>query len=300
MAPPPGTGPVLTRRQLILAGAGALLAAACGDSGRTAADRGATTSSSAVKVEDTTLLRFFSSQVPVGKDLRLPFGLADQDGVPLTRTPEEIAFAIAPENGKPGQPHAVARHNQGLPRPYYPVMASFDAPGVYTVLADLGGATVRSSVMAVPQDQAPQVPGPGDPMIPVATPTVDDPLGVDPICTREPPCPLHDVSLDKALQAGKPVAFLIASPAFCQVQICGPVLEVLLGQRQDFGDRVTMIHNEVYTSTDLEQTTDAVEAYHLPSEPILFLAGADGVIRTRLDNIYDTVELRAALEKLVA
>ena len=78
--------------------------------------------------------------------------------------------------------------------------------------------------------------------------------------------------------------------------------ERLLGflRTAEFGERVTMIHNEVYTSRDLEQTTDAVQAYKLPSEPVLFLAGADGVIFERLDNIYDEVELQASLERLVA
>ena len=38
-----------------------------------------------------------------------------------------------------------------------------------------------------------------------------------------------------------------------------------------------------------------MQAYHLTFEPVLYLAGADGVIQTRLDSIFDTNELRDAL-----
>jgi len=291
---PPCTGPVVTRRQLLVAGAGAVLAAACGGSGE---ERAATTTTPA---EGHSLLRFFPDGQPTGMELRLAFGLTDADGVPLQRTPGELEFTVAPQNGEPGPAQLVARHDAGIPRPYYPVKVTFQETGVHSVLAEWDSGTARSAVTAVVSEKAPPVPGPGDPMISLPTPTVEEPLGVDPICTREPACALHDVSLDRALEAGRPLAFLISSPAFCQVRICGPVLDVLLEHQSEFGDRVTMIHNEVYTSRDLKQTTDAVQAYKLPSEPILFLAGADGVIRERLDNIYDEVELRASLERLVS
>jgi hypothetical protein len=43
-----------------------------------------------------------------------------------------------------------------------------------------------------------------------------------------------------------------------------------------------------------------VQAFHLDQEPFLFLAGADGVVRDRLDNAVDTAEMRAALTQLVS
>jgi hypothetical protein len=136
-------------------------------------------------------------------------------------------------------------------------------------------------------------------MVSLATPTTKDPRGVDPICTRDPACPLHDSSLDEVLGRGRPVAFLVATPAYCQVDVCGPVLDLLVDQGDTFGG-VEMVHAEVYTDDTLESATEAVRAYKLPTEPVLYLAGADGTIRERLDNIYDTTELAAALEKLVS
>jgi hypothetical protein len=52
------------------------------------------------------------------------------------------------------------------------------------------------------------------------TPTVADLKGVELLCTRTPnACPLHDVTLKDALAANTPVAFLIATPKFCQTAI---------------------------------------------------------------------------------
>ena len=61
-----------------------------------------------------------------------------------------------------------------------------------------------------------------------------------------------------------------------------------------------MVHAEVYTDTTLEATTAAVQDYKLSFEPVLYLAGADGVIASRLDSIYDVAELRGELTKLVS
>ena len=159
--------------------------------------------------------------------------------------------------------------------------------------------------MVPPDSQGLQgVVGAGDQMPAVPTPTVDDPHGVTPICTREPPCDLHQVSLDQALGTG-PVALLVASPAFCQTAICGPVLDVMLGQMAPY-DSVTFIHAEVYkdpanrsSPVVPEDFAPIVTALGLPFEPVLYTIAADGVVRGRLDYIFDGEEIRAALDGLV-
>jgi hypothetical protein len=64
-------------------------------------------------------------------------------------------------------------------------------------------------------------PVPGDAAPRAASPTTTNSLGVNPICTRKPPCPLHTVSLSDVIGAGKPVAVLFATPALCTSQFCG-------------------------------------------------------------------------------
>jgi hypothetical protein len=134
---------------------------------------------------------------------------------------------------------------------------------------------------------------------------------VTPICTREPACPLHELTLTEALAAKTPVALLIGTPAYCQTGVCGPVLDILLAQRQAF-PAVTMVHAEIYTDPEqalssgnttsagasLGTTTEIVQTYQLPFEPLLYLANSDGTIASRLDNLYDATELQAALGTL--
>jgi hypothetical protein len=140
---------------------------------------------------------------------------------------------------------------------------------------------------------------------PVQTHKDADHAGVDPICTRDPQCPFHDVSLDAALGEKRPVAAIFSTPALCQSRVCGPVLDVLVKEADAFKDRIRFVHVEVYRSmkvdfNDPNALAPGMQAYHLTFEPVLFLAGADGVVRERLDGPYDALECRDALGRLAA
>ena len=71
-------------------------------------------------------------------------------------------------------------------------------------------------------------------------------LGVKPICTRVPQCPLHTVSLSDVVGTGKPVAVLFATPALCASQYCGPVLDELLAVMEPVRGDVTFVHVDIY------------------------------------------------------
>jgi hypothetical protein len=57
-----------------------------------------------------------------------------------------------------------------------------------------------------------------------------------------------------------------------------------------------MVHAEIYTDDTLESIAPAVTAYHMNFEPALFVADDQGILVARLDSIYDTRELTAALD----
>ena len=289
---------LLSRREVLAAGAGLLVAAACGGSDDDAT--GPPTSAGDATTGAVLLKLFDANRLPAGNEVRLPFGIGDADGTPRTSGPPELELGIATEEGELVTTLTAVRHGEGLPRSYYPVITTLPEPGIYRVRTIIDGAGVEGAIQVVPPSEAPSTPGPGDGMLPITTPTTTDPQGVDPICTRKPPCPLHDASLDDALQRGMPVAFLIATPAFCAVRICGPVVDVLAAELEAYGDRITMVHAEVFTNLEAEETTEAVKAYEIVSEPVLYLAGADGVIRRRYDVIFDRAELRAGLDSLLA
>jgi hypothetical protein len=289
---------VLSRRSLLLAGAGSLVVAACGG-GDPTQQAGATTTTLA---EGLSLAPVFLTQQPAGVAVRLPLALADAQGALVDDPPAELAVRVGnADTGALADPVTVERHDEGVPRPYFPLTTTFPEPGNWLIATEVDGMPAQIVVAALPPGQTAAVPVVGEQLISVPTPTFDDPLGVDPICTAEPPCPLHATSLDTAIGADKAIALLIATPAFCQTAICGPVLDLLVARHAQYADVITMIHVEVYPNEAAvgRTTTDVVTAYGLPWEPSLFLALPDGTITHRLDYTFDQRELDESLSSLV-
>lgn len=211
--------------------------------------------------------------------------------------PAKVAFAA------PGTREAplleTDLYKDGLPkgRGIYVVDATFPEAGVWKAAALVQGRRVPFAVQVKSAPEAPVV-GSAAPRAPSPTPA--DPLGVNPICTRRPACPLHGVSLSDVVGSGKPVAVMFATPALCQSQYCGPVLDELLDVMGPYQDRVTMVHVEIYESNRGARRAPTVAAWDLPSEPWLFTVDGAGVIKGRLDGAFATNEVRAALDRLVA
>lgn len=271
---------------------------ACGGDGQSESSSDQTASSSTT-AGGLAIARVFSPEQPVGIPVRLPLALADSQGALLDGVPPRIKVRYGPEAGELSTALDLTRHAQGIPRPYFPLVATFTRPGTWRLQVEVDGATADTTVTAKPHDQLPAVPGIGDKLISMKTPTKKDRRGVDPICTRQPPCPFHEKSLDEAMTSGNAVAFLVSTPAFCQTAICGPVLDLLVDRAKDLSATVDFVHAEVYTDDTAKTTTDAVRTYGLTDEPALFLALPDGTIQGTLAYTYDGVELDAELSRIV-
>lgn len=276
-----------------------MVLAACGGSSQ----RSGTASSPDTRPELTMITFSDTSALLPGQPQRVTIGFADKDGVVLSDPPtkDPIVFTVESNGQRVGDPMTVEAHAAGIPKAYYPIVFNPPAAGVYSISAGVSSAPVDSTFQIGSDTSVVAV---GQKMIPFDTPTVADPRGVELLCTRNPQCPLHDITLREALAAGVPVAFLIATPQFCQQAICGPVLDVLLGQKDAFPG-VKMLHSEVYpTVADAQpnalKVTEVVSAYGLTFEPALYLAATDGTIVNRLDTIFDEAELHDALAKLAS
>ena len=292
----------LSRRHFLAgsgATVGAVLLGACGGGGD---DKVGATDTTASKKDDVVLAQYFGGPLfAAGVPLRAPFGIADSEGIlPITSTPEELEVTIVGPDGKTvGDPLTLQRHAKGLQRAYFPLVVTLPDAGIYSVRADLGGSAPAEMALQVDAAADLMVIQPGAALPALDTPTVADPRGVTPICTADPVCPLHDVTAAEALAEGKPLALLVATPAFCQVTICGPVLDVLLGALGDHPE-VRGLHAEVYAnpSAGLDAYAPTVAALGLHLEPCLVLVGSDGKVAERWDAIYDADELDAALSSL--
>jgi hypothetical protein len=297
---PPG----LSRRHFLAASgavAGVAVLGACGGGGDKKPEATGDTTSKYV------LAQYFSSgQFAAGSVTRAPFGVADSQGALLTKdAPAEIELAIlGPDDKQIGKTVVVRRRSSGLPRPYYALEVTLHDPGIYTVRAEGGPAAGNSMALEVTDPKDLTLIRPGLVVPPLETPTVTDARGVAPICTRDPVCPLHDVTVAQALGEAKPLGLIVSTPAFCQVAICGPVLDLVLEAGQDHPG-VRLVHLEVYADpfhdpSNNRRLAPAVAALGLPFEPALILTDAHGTVVQRLDSIFDRDELGQALTALTA
>lgn len=190
----------------------------------------------------------------------------------------------------------VVRHGEGLAAPYWPVRLTVDAPGFYVLTID--GLDAEGAAIEIRERGRVAVPVPGAPLPPVQTPTFDDGRGVDPVCTRaDGPCPFHDVTLADALDEGRPVVYLIGTPAFCKTGTCTPALEALITVADEVGESARFVHADVYTDTTATRVAPALAEYFMSYEPALFVTDATGTLVDRLDAVFDVVEMREALAR---
>ncbi len=201
-----------------------------------------------------------------------------------------------------------ADHQHSDVQRYYPLRTTLPDPGIYDLELVVDGQTASVPIQAFdPSDIT--VPLAGDRFPALTTPTFAKPDGVDQLCTRFEPCPLHEHDAATLLETGRPFALLIATPAFCQTAYCGPVVDTLVEAVASLPDDspVEAVHVEVYANPNevggdfndpAIRLAPAVEALGLLFEPSLFLITADGVILDRLDNVFDLVEVNEALAAL--
>ncbi|MEX0665013.1 MAG: hypothetical protein WD598_09640 [Acidimicrobiia bacterium] len=228
---------------------------------------------------------------------RFVFGLGSKRGY-VSGPPVSIGFVPPETTGKVDVTLDPTRlYKAGLPkgRGVYVAEPVLDIPGVWPGVALVKD---RKIDLAIEVKEAPDAPQPGTAASRAPSPTVADTLGVKPICTRQPRCPLHTVSLSEAIGAGTPVAVLFATPARCQSQYCGPVLDTLLSVRDGHED-VTFVHVEIYLNNKTVELAPTLQAWGLLSEPWLFTVDETGTIVGAIDGAFGRGEMVQLLDALV-
>ena len=309
----------LPRRSFLAGGlaAGSVVLAACGsddggpDTASTDGAGGTTAAPTTTGGTAESTLAFLIPTFPdgfrqqatlvAGPEQRLAFVVADGIDNLRETAPATLDLRIT-QAGTPVFEATIDRRVDGIITPYYPATLTFDSATRYRAeLPQFPDVAPVEFLVADPADVA--IPQVGDPLPAVPTPTVDDPKGVTPICTRAIECPFHGIDLVDAAANDKPTVLLIATPGFCQTDICGPVVDLLIDEAGDRSD-LNVIHAEVYVdpsdfaSGGFPDLTPAVEAAALPFEPALFVADAGNTVVARLDTTFDRSELADALALL--
>lgn len=291
--------PQLTRRTFVVGAGtlGALVVAGCGST-----SSGGATSTTVSPDTLNLALRFDpNSYALAGVPQRLVTSVVTNRNEPPDDLPGSLEFQLTRDGQPVGDPITTEAHADGVPIAYFPVRTTIAEPGTYSLTTTVAGTTLSTPMIVSPAAGSTLV-QPGQALPVVATPTLGDPRGVEPICTRKPEiCPFHAVDLTTALAAGSATALLVSTPQFCQIGVCGPVLNLLMEYRDRYPS-ITFVHAEVFAGLEGPDgpTSPTVAAMGLEFEPSLFLVGADGVVNDRLDIVFDRPEITTGLDALVA
>ena len=236
-----------------------------------------------------------------GSPQRAPYVLISEQGWPLSEeVPDAIELIVTEINSEEtifeGKVH---RHGEPGVIPYFPLI--FDQPrsGEYKV-EGRGMDGHHQLIVTDPSDiQLIQI---GQKMPSIQTPTMQNNLEINPICTKSSgPCSLHKKSLDESLSSSTPTALLVSTPRFCQTDVCGPALDILIKQSELLDGKLSIIHAEVFKEPEKQNFSVApvVGAFGLTFEPSLIVANSEGVITSILHFAMDTKEVSEALSTVL-
>ena len=116
---------------------------------------------------------------------------------------------------------------------------------------------------------------------------------------------LYRFTLAEAMEDGRPVVVVFASPAFCINAVCGPQVEVLSELAKAYGARANFVHVDLYADPQLIQgdlgaaeISPAVWEWNLPSNEWTFVIDGEGRIAARFEAFATFAEVERALTRL--
>jgi hypothetical protein len=308
----------------------ALVATACGGDG----GGGPNTSAQPTAGQpdpSTFVAQVATSDLYVDAPLRVAVGVFANDpavGVRLV-TSGTVDVAFAPFEDGPGT--EVQREARYLPAPgtqvgdgptladpatargvYEAAEVAFDGPGVWeaTVTFTVDGQgpfTVTATPFQV--QKHPAYPAPGDKALRTENLTMDSdapPEAIDSRALDGAPIPdpeLHEWTIADAIDQGRPVLALFATPTFCDSLFCGPVTDALQALATEHEDRAAFIHVEVWREHPTVLNEGAADWLYRDgnlTEPWLYLIDGRGRIVDRWSPLFDVDEVAGMLEDLPA
>ena len=237
--------------------------------------------------------------------VRFTFLVVDGQGRVVTRPTAKIWLARALKS-KPfaqttatAEPIGVAGSEPGEAQEILVARLQLDEPGTYWLLAEpVGGRKIQALGNVVVKDE-PAAPDVGERAIASETPTLENATLEELTTSTRVDRELYRSSVAGALAAKSPFVVVFATPKYCTSRTCGPVVDVVstVRQRQDAG--VRFIHVEIYEDNDPTKGENRwVREWKLPSEPWVFVVGADGRIRDRFEGTVSVRELDAAVARI--
>lgn len=229
-------------------------------------------------------------------------------GEPVTARYLPIPGTDDPPEGGVGPQLVSGSRSRGV----YAAEAGFDRPGFWRVevTAEVDGEQ-RTGRAAFEVLDEPAVVAVGDRAPRTENHTLDSPdvprVAIDSRAGRDgsqpiPDPELHHSTVADAIEAGRPVVVVVSTPVYCISRFCGPITDMVGELAVEYLDRASFVHLEVYRDHDNNVINEAAAEWIYPdrtgqpTEPWVFVVGADGVVTHRFDN----VATRADLEPIVS
>ena len=254
-----------------------------------------------------------SSEKLVGPT-RLLFALVDEQNRPIADASlgVEIAFydlCADPANATQKLTPAFEWGIVGS-RAFYVVTPELSRPGPWgaaVTVRDPATGTTTGAKLQFSVSAGRSGPRVGDPAPSVRTRTLAD-VGGDVRQVSSDPNPnpaFYETSLVAALAAKEPFVLAFITPAFCKSAQCGPTMEVVKAAVKEAPIRVVAVepYELVYQDGRLQPVlkdgsfvpVEAANVYGIPTEPWLFVVGADGTIASSFEAVVGEQELATAI-----
>jgi hypothetical protein len=215
----------------------------------------------------------------------------------LARGLKSVPFA---QTTARSEPIGVSGSEPGEAEAVFVANFQLDEPGTYWLLAEpVGGRKIQAvgNVVVKEKTAAPDV---GAQAVPSKTPTLRTSTLEELTTSTKPDRKLYESSVAEALAAKAPFVVVFATPKYCTSRTCGPVVEVVSDVRRKHAeDGIRFIHVEIYEDNDPTKGENRwVKEWNLPSEPWVFVVGADGTIRDRFEGTVSVRELDSAVGEI--
>ena len=253
-----------------------------------------------------------STDLAVGAN-RVIFGLVDRDGMPV-RTPQaqvKAAYLLPGQEATEVRDSATAefmRWPGGL-QGVFTTKLELDTAGFWQLDVDTSGpnGAFVEATGAFQVKEKSDTPSIGEPAPGSVTPTLADVEDLATITSSLVPDPdLYRLSIHQALEAGKPLVVVFATPAFCVTATCGPQVQVVSQLKERFRDQVNFIHVEVFENPHLIEGArpaggfvPAVDEWNLPTEPWTFVVDRAGRVQAKFEAFTTEEQLGEALEEVL-
>ncbi|HEY7793692.1 MAG TPA: hypothetical protein VIA10_06790 [Gaiellaceae bacterium] len=286
------------------------IAAGCGGSSSAQEEPGGTTLKSLADApgEDVAIVPGSSDFAP--GQVRLSFLVVDGKGRVVTRPTARVWLARGLE-AQPFQrttarsePIGVEGSDPAEADAVFVANLDVEKPGTYWLLAEpVGGKKIQALGNLVVKQKA------AAPSLGATVPASDTPTlastgrDLKQLTTaKKPDLALYRSSVAAALRAHAKFVVVFATPAYCTSRTCGPVVDVVSTVRKRHaGSGIRFIHVEIYEDNDPAKGENRwVREWKLPSEPWVFLVGADGRVKGRFEGTVSVRELDDAVRAQLA